>query len=250
MSDKFQKSEKEITFGKSRIFAQEYIPENAGERVPAVILSHGYNSCCGALSDMAERFAENGIYACCFDFCGGSTRSKSSGKSTEMSIETEKRDLLEVIKAAEALDFIDRIFLYGESQGGFVSALTAADIPDKISGLFLIYPAFCIPDNWLCRSADEFLQPTDFMGMTLSKAFYDGVPRYDVYERMGDFKNKVLLFHGDSDGLVDISYSYRLEKSFPNCELTVIKGEGHGFSEKTREKSAEKIVKEIKRQQA
>lgn len=247
MNGKIQKIEKEITFGENRIYAEEYIPENKGEKLPAVILSHGYNSCCGALSDMAERFAQSGVYACCFDFCGGSTYSKSSGKSTEMSIETEKRDLSEVIKAAEALSFTDKIYLYGESQGGFVSALTAADIPDKISGMFLIYPAFCIPDDWLCRSAEEFLQPSDFMGMTLSKVFYDGVPRYDVYQRVSAFKNKVLIFHGDSDGLVDISYSRRLEKSFSDCELTVIKGEGHGFAEGTRKRIAEMILKEIKK---
>lgn len=249
MGSKFYKDIKTIAFGENRIFAEEYIPEGAGEKLPAVILSHGYNSCCGDLSDMAIRLAENGVYACCFDFCGGSTRSKSSGKSTDMSIETQKRDLLRVIKATEKLSFTDKIYLYGESQGGFVSALTAADIPDRISGMFLIYPAFCIPDHWLGRSAEEIARPFDFMGLTLSRAFFDGVPRYDVYERIRCFKKRVLVFHGDSDGLVDISYSDRLAESFSDCELTVIKGEGHGFSEGAREKVSQGILNEIGRQE-
>ena len=40
-----------------------------------------------------------------------------------------------------------RIVLIGESQGGLVSALAAAERKRQISSLILIYPALCIPDN-------------------------------------------------------------------------------------------------------
>ena len=41
----------------------------------------------------------------------------------------------------------DQLFIQGESQGGFVGAYVAAQIPEKIKGLILWYPAFVIPDD-------------------------------------------------------------------------------------------------------
>ena len=41
-----------------------------------------------------------------------------------------------------------RIVLIGESQGGLVSALAASELKKQVSNLVLIFPAFCIPDNW------------------------------------------------------------------------------------------------------
>ncbi len=137
--------------GEKTIRGVVYLPCNTDGKIPTVILSHGYNSSYRCLCDLAESLAKNGIAAYCYDFCGGSTKSISDGKTTEMSIATEQADLLCM------LDFVrgqtttdpDRVFLYGESQGGFVSALTAAENKEKIAGMALLYPAFCIPDNWL-----------------------------------------------------------------------------------------------------
>ena len=142
-------------------------------------------------------------------------------------------------------DFTDseRIFLYGESQGGFVSALTAAEMKEDIAGIALLYPAFCIPDNWLDRDPAELREPVDFMGMKLSDKFYCGVPRYDVYEHIGSFDKPVLIFHGTADKLVDISYSERVCEAFPSCGLEVYENEGHGLSPAAREKMCGRAVK-------
>ena len=220
-----------------KIYGRAVIPENRQKKLAAVILSHGYNSSCSDLVDAARYFAAHGIFAYCYDFCGGSSRSKSDGSSLEMSIETEKSDLTEVINVVKAIDFVncDRVFLYGESQGGFVSALTAADMTDAVAGLFLIYPAFCIPDDWLRKNPDEMPESFDIMGMKLSRRYYDGVPRYDVFERVSVFDKPVLVFHGTADGLVNISYSEKLCKSFPSCRLYTYDAQGHGFSNDVRE---------------
>lgn len=136
-------------YSREKIFGLLYTPAEYKGKLPAVILSHGYNSSHRELLDMAECLAKSGFAAYCYDFCGGSAVSKSGGSSLDMSIETEISDLKAVIKTISETDHIDtdRIYLYGESQGGFVSALTAAQIPDKIAGEVLLYPAFCIPDN-------------------------------------------------------------------------------------------------------
>ncbi|MDD7428418.1 MAG: alpha/beta hydrolase [Oscillospiraceae bacterium] len=226
------------------IFGVMYLPAETTRNIPAVILSHGYNSSYSHVTDIAGMLAENGIGAYCYDFCGGSVLSKSGGSSTDMSVMTEQEDLKNVIRMIKTCGFADneRIFLYGESQGGFVSALTAAEMPADIAGMVLLYPAFCIPDNWLTKAPEDITETLDFMGMTLSDKFYREVPRYDVYEHIAAFDKPVLVFHGTSDTLVDISYSKRICKAFPNCTLDVYENEGHGFSPEARRTVCEKTA--------
>ncbi|MGN1100563.1 MAG: alpha/beta hydrolase family protein, partial [Huintestinicola sp.] len=128
----------------------------------------------------------------------------------------------------------ERIYLYGESQGGFVSALTAVQMTDRISGMALLYPAFCIPDNWSSKDPEKMTEPVDFMGMKLSRKFRDELPVYDVFEAVSAFKKPVLLLHGDNDKLVDISYSEKLSSALENCRFEVFENEEHGFSPKAR----------------
>lgn len=229
--------------GENDIFGLAYIPETGGKKVPAAILSHGYNSSHSHILDLAECLAENGIAAYCYDFCGGSSISRSDGKSTDMSVITEQNDLKAVIEIIKGCDFSNgQIFLYGESQGGFISALTAPDVKEDIAGIALLYPAFCIPNDWLCRDPETMTEPFDFMGMKLSKAFYDGVPRYDIYAHIGRFDKPVLLIHGDSDDLVDVSYAQKASTSFPDCQLEIYENEGHGFSPNARKKMCSRVV--------
>ena len=213
------------------IFGTLYVPDNNRDKHPAVILSHGYNCIGNDMKDIAMALAENGVVAYTYDFCGGSSRSASSGNSVDMSIETEQDNLRHVIDMISQTDRVDssQIYLYGESQGGFVSALTGAEMPDRIAGMFLIYPAFCIPDQWLAMDPETMTEPFDFMGLKLSKTFYDGVPRYDVYEHISSFANPVLIYQGDKDPVVSVSYAEKIRDSFPNASLTIVEGAGHGF---------------------
>jgi len=227
-----------------KIFGLLYTPAEFEGKLPAVILSHGYNSSHRELLDMAECLAKKGFAAYCFDFCGGSAVSESGGSSLDMSIETEISDLKAVIKAISETDFIDadRLYLYGESQGGFVSALTAAQIPDKIAGMVLLYPAFCIPDNWLKIDPETMTEPVDFMGMKLSRTYRDGVPDYDVFEAVGSFHRPVLIHHGDSDAVVRLSYAERLHKAIPQSKMFVYHGENHGFAPEARKLMCERTA--------
>lgn len=227
-----------------RIFGLLYAPAEYEGKLPAVILSHGYNSSHRELLDMAQCLAENGFASYCYDFCGGSAISESSGSSLDMSIETEISDLKAVIKTISEMSFIDtdRIYLYGESQGGFVSALTAPQLPDSIAGEVLLYPAFCIPDNWGRVTPEEMSEPMNFMGMKLSEKFLEGLPRYDVFEAAGRYHGPVLIHHGDSDGVVDLSYAERLHRAVPQSSLFVYHGEGHGFAPAARKLMCERTA--------
>lgn len=228
----YREEELHCTYDDKDIFGTLYTPENGREKHPVVIFSHGYN-CIGAdMQDVAKNLAKNGVMAYTFDYCGGSTRSASSGESVDMSIETEQDNLRHVIDMVSELESTEasQLYLYGESQGGFVAALTGAEMPDRIAGMFLIYPAFCIVDQWLAMDPDTMTEPFTFMGsMTLSKTFYDGVPRYDIYEHIKAFTNPVLIYQGDKDPVVNLSYARKIDEAFPDSSLTIVEGAGHGF---------------------
>ncbi len=135
--------------GENQIYGVIYVPENAEEKLPAVIFSHGFGGNYRVGAQYAEILAENGYAVYCFDFCGGSPGSRSDGSTLEMSIFTEKDDLDAVIETIRGLDYIDgdNIFLMGSSQGGAVSAIAAAERKEDIRGMILLYPAFVLADR-------------------------------------------------------------------------------------------------------
>lgn len=227
--------------GENKIFGELFLPDGYKCKLPVVILSHGYNSSYSHVRDIANCLAEKGMAAYCYDFCGGSLISKSEGKTTDMSIDTEISDLKNVIAMISGSSFADmeKIYLYGESQGGFVSALTAAQMADSIAGMALLYPAFCIPDNWLSEELLKRNEPFDYMGMKLSRKFREGLPEYDVFKAVSAFKKPVLLLHGDNDKLVDISYSEKLCSVLEKCRFEIFENEGHGFSAGARKRMRE-----------
>ena len=126
----------------------EYRPE--GEKLPAAIVCHGFMANRDSVRHYARALAALGYCAFCFDFCGGSVMhtGKSDGETTDMSVLTEVRDLEAVIAYVQSLPHIGQaLLLMGCSQGGFVSALTAARHPGLADKLVLFYPALCIPDD-------------------------------------------------------------------------------------------------------
>ena len=90
-----------------------YLPQT--NKCPMVILSHGFNGSGDDFTEYAKVLVENGIGACIFDFCGGSLRSKSDLSTTEMTVFTEKEDLLAVIDFAEKQQNTDGIFKHGRT---------------------------------------------------------------------------------------------------------------------------------------
>lgn len=230
-----------------RIFGKAFVPENVSGKLKAVILSHGYNSSFEHVSDVAFALAEKGVFAYCYDFCGGSIISKSSGKSVDMSINSEISDLKDVFEFIKSLEIVDEnnIYLYGESQGGFVSALAAAELGEAVKGIYLLYPAFCIPDDWKKRMDEELPETFDVMGMTLSKKFCLGLPEYDVFEFVKKYKGKAAIFHGDSDSLVSLEYSEKAAQSFENSTLQIFRNEGHGFSKEARAELVKQICSDF-----
>ena len=118
----------------NKIYGEAFIPLSPGKH-PAVILSHGYGGTHSGFYALADKLAKAGYVAYCYDFAGGSPRSQSEGRTEDMSILTESRNLQDVVDMVRGWDFVDKknVFLRGESQGGCVSAITAPAVKKKIN---------------------------------------------------------------------------------------------------------------------
>lgn len=224
-----------------KLYGVAVIPNSGPSRKPAVIMSHGYGgNHMGFYNQMAE-LAKAGYVCYAIDFQGGGRGSKSEGSSREMSIFTEKQNLLDVIDAVRKWDCVDpdNLILLGESQGGCVSAITAAVVKEKIKAIALIFPALCIPDDarTLYKTKDDIPAEINFMGLEIGKAYYENLLDYDVYNVIKDFDKDVLIVHGSDDQLVKQRYSDKAAEIYTHCEYHVIEGAGHGFYGEQRETS-------------
>ena len=212
----------------NRIFGMMYYNSTASEKQPAVILSHSSSLTHEAMKGYASAIAKMGFAAYCFDFCGGSDKSKSDGKTDEMTVFTEVEDLRAVVKTVKSLDYVDssNVCLLGSSQGGLVSALLADECPDDFAGMILFYPAFNIPE--MVKMFSGF---GDFGGMmSMSEAYINSIKDFDVWSHIGKFSKPVCIIHGTADMIVPISNSVKAVGLYPSATLNKIEGANHGFN--------------------
>lgn len=233
-----------------KIYGKVYYPEKEG-KYPAIILSHGYN---GSNSDFVQEctyFAQNGYVAYAYDFCGGSVNSKSSGKSTDMTVFTEKEDLLTVFDYIKNMDNVDeeKVFLFGGSQGGFVTTLAAEDLSDEVKGMVLYFPALNIPDDWRKTYPEEedIPETTDFWGLTLGSEFFLSIHDFYTFDNIGSYPGDILIIYGNKDNIVPYEAMTKAQETYDSAELVVLENEGHGFSPSGGKKARELVLDFLKR---
>ncbi len=214
-----------------KIAGKAFVPEKGCQSYPTVIFSHGFNGTYKNLQDHGHGFAEAGIACIFFDFCGGGVESLSDGTLQEMTVLTEIEDLECVIDAVSEFDYVDadKLFLQGESMGGFVSAYVAAQMPERIKALVLWYPAFVVPDD--AKRRFENGENVCF-GLELCPDFNKAAMNIEIFHIISQYTGAVKLIHGDQDPVVPVSYSHHAAEVYRDASLTVIPGAGHGFGDK------------------
>ncbi len=234
-----------IQNGENTIYGKLYIPVGEGKH-PAIILCHGYNGTNNDFVKECRYYAENGYIAYAFDFCGGSVNSKSTGKSTDMTIFTEKSDLLAVFDYIELMENVDadQIFLFGGSQGGLVATLATEERAEKVKGMILYFPALNIPDDWRKTYPDvkDIPETLSFWGLTLGKNFFVDMHDFYTFDNIGNYNGDVLILHGNKDNIAPISVSIEAQKKYPHAELITMSGEGHGFSPAGANTAKQKVL--------
>ncbi len=226
------------------IDASAFLPECSAP-YPLIIMSHGFLGSRDDSYQCAPFFAEHGIGAVCFNFCGGGPKDESGVSSTEMTLYTEKEELEAVLSEVSTWESVDReqIYLLGTSQGGMISALVAEDHMDKIKGLILQYPALCIADDWNKNFPEikDIPETYDLWGWLLGKNYFLSIRDLDIFKTIGKFDKKVFILHGADDDVVPVSYSQKASELYQNAQLVIFPKEGHGFSPETDLK-AQKLI--------
>ena len=209
---------------------------------PIAVISHGFMANQMFSQIHAQNLAKMGYAAFCFDFCGGTLVGSSDGDSTDMSVLTEAEDLKAVIEFAKEQSYTDEneLVLLGCSQGGFVSAIVAAEMKEEVDALILLYPALCIPDD--ARSGEMMFAKFDPQNvpetfwcgpMKLGRRYVTDVIEMDPYEIINQYTGKVLIIHGNQDETVDISYALRAVETYSQAgadvEMKIIDEGGHMF---------------------
>ena len=209
---------------------------------PIAVISHGFMANQMFSQIHAQNLAKMGYAAFCFDFCGGTLVGSSDGDSTDMSVLTEAEDLKAVIEFAKEQSYTDEneLVLLGCSQGGFVSAIVAAEMKEEVDALILLYPALCIPDD--ARSGEMMFAKFDPQNvpetfwcgpMKLGRRYVTDVIEMDPYEIINQYTGKVLIIHGNQDETVDISYALRAVETYSQAgadvEMKIIDKGGHMF---------------------
>ena len=168
-----------------------------------------------------------------------------------MSILDEQSDLEAIVHYFKQQPDIDpnKIMLIGESQGGFVSALVADNIPQDINAAVLVFPALCIPENWKERypKLTDIPEVTNLWNVPMGRRFFEEIHDMSIFKKMKRFKKPVLIIQGDADPVVSMEDSKRAVKTYKNATLYVIPGAGHGFKPEEQKQSLQQIKELIEK---
>jgi dipeptidyl aminopeptidase/acylaminoacyl peptidase len=234
----------DVPSGNRMLYGQLMLPGDGKRKHPTIICSHGFNGSYRYFRDGAGMcLAMSGYAVYCFDFYAGSVHSRSGGDTREMNVFDEREQLNNVIAFIRRQDFCDTgaLFIWGESQGGFVTAITAAQHTEDVRAVVLFYPAFCLGDDFFKRYAalTDMPETVRWMGVPVSRRYYEGLLDFDPYAEAGKYKGPVLIVHGDADKTVNLTYGMRARDAYKNARLEVLSGEDHGFSANGKLKAAE-----------
>lgn len=233
--------------GDLTIYGQLFLPKGkkAGGPLPTVVAAHGFGANYLHNVPYAWELAEHGYAVYCFDFCGGGYASRSDGNPIDMSIETEKEDLLAVIDMLRKQDTVDgdNLFLMGEGQGGLVATMAANERAEQVRGLVLLYPAFQLHDDTRRLFPTTKNIPVSYrqLGMRVGRGYGMAAWESNPYTYMRGYPGDVLILHGDEDSTALIEYSERAEEVFPSAHLETIRGARHVFRDKALAKACKLI---------
>lgn len=217
---------------------------NPGEKLPVVIICHGFGSDCNRplLKAIANDVVEQGMIAIRFDFngCG-----QSDGLFQNMTVPSEISDLKHVIDWASSQPWTEDISLVGHSQGGVVVSMVAGELgSEKIKCEALLAAAAVLRDDAIRGTTqganyDPYDMKGDYVelpprmdGQTLKvgKNYIETAMNLPIYETAANYTGPVLILHGTHDRIVPYTYSERYHSLLKDSEIRLISDENHTFS--------------------
>jgi pimeloyl-ACP methyl ester carboxylesterase len=225
--------------------------EDSGGTAAAVLFSHGY------LMDH-EMFAPQ-VAALSGEFRCITWDERGFGQ-TEATADFTYWDSADDALALLSHLGIERAFLVGMSQGGFLSMRAALRAPDRVLGLGLIDTQSGLEEEEARPLYEGMIEdwatngPSDALAGAVAALImspgYDDSPwiakwkarppesiripsrtlmdRDDISDRLGEITAPAIVFHGEADTAIPIEKGEQLERELANCEQLVrIAGAGH-----------------------
>ena len=234
-----------IANGERTIYGVLSKPSCTGQKQPVAIVSHGFNGTHHYGRSYFDTLNSLGYQVFVFDFPCGSIHSHSDNNTMNMSIMDEKSDVKAIVSYFRGRPDVnpDGIVLIGESQGGFVTALASAEIPEQVSAVVLVYPALCIPDNWQERypRVADIPDTTRLRDVPMGRRFFMELRDLDVFSAIKKYEGPVLIVQGDKDAVVRMEDSRRAVETYKDARLHVIPGAGHGFTPEEQARNLREI---------
>ena len=167
------------------------------------------------------------------------------------------KDLKAVIRHVQAQPEVNKeeLTIVGNSYGGLIVGLVAAELQEEIKCLVMQYPGFLIPD--ICWSGH--LMYFDFDPYDIKDAYEGGRhifggqfiregQQLDSYAVIPQYRGRTLIVQGTADPVVPATDSIRAWRRFcsirneqETTKLVLIEGAGHGFEGKDFDRSVEEI---------
>lgn len=210
-------------------------PKDIEGQIPVAILLHGLGTDHRWCDDIAWTLADNGIASVRFDYNG---TGMSDGAQEDMTISSEVQDTIAMLDYVQALKFTDpdNIFFIGKSMGAVNATLAAYQRQDEVKAMVLWYPGFSVVDSTRYGFLlGHFFKPWDppesvtVAWYTYGRDFIVDAQSLDYRPACEAYDSPVLILHGTNDFITPLVFSFETEKLFPDCELRVIPGGGHGF---------------------
>ena len=230
-----------IQGSKGKLAAILQKPDNlkSSEKIPIVMILHGFsgNKNDAVAACTAEKLASKGLATIRFDFNG---HGESEGDFCEMTVPNEIEDAQKVLRYVQSLDFVSEIYVSGHSQGGVVASMLAGIEGEKsIKKLVLLAPAAVLRDDTIrgCTFGVQYdpINPPEKVhltnGLDLGKNYILTAFKLPIYETAQKYKGKVCVIHGTGDRIVPYTYGERYKSIYDNCELHILEGLDHGFSQ-------------------
>ncbi|MBX4260049.1 alpha/beta hydrolase [Clostridium estertheticum] len=233
----------EIDSENLRLRGMLHIPENTNNKVPIVIIFHGF---CGdkrgphfIFVKLSRLLEKAGIACIRFDFAGSG---ESDGNFIDMTMDTELKDANNILNYVRTLNFVDneRIGIVGLSMGGAIASMLAGERKSNIETLCLWAPAgnmseIILDKHYIGAGLEEFRKNGyfDVEGLLVGTKFVDNVKNIKIYEKAAEYDKRSLIIHGDKDDVVSLCASQKYIDLWGDSSLLkVISGANHTFDKR------------------
>ena len=231
-----------VTYEDKNLYGQIIAPRDyKNKKLPAVVISHGFNNTFDMYKDYIQLLAKQGFLVYGFDYYGGSHNSKSGGQDMlQMSVKTELTDLTNVVDKLTSESYVDKdhLSIIGVSQGGVVASLYAAANPEHIYKLGLIFPAYVLFDdvketyqNLGSPSFDQLPDSLTHHNASLGKIYLTDALDIDIEDVQRKIIAPTLIVHGTNDTIAPYQYSVDAIQRIPNAKLVTVEGGRHRIDE-------------------